>query len=173
MAVPIHKLQDMHNSFKRKQKLLQNFCQQTTPAFSILCHVLESVRWLNYAKVTRKRVISAWFHFGHESTLALVHFIEKAGVALPDSSSPLLMLLLSSFLWWELGASLHGPGEWSGADPARLHVHRPPPTPCVLKQPECLSIYIYCLNPVKRTFGQVRRGIAPRKGKNIKQDRKG
>ena len=36
-----------------------------------------------------------------------------------------------------------------------------------------LSIYIYCLNPVKRTFGQVRRGIAPRKRKNIKQDRKG
>ena len=31
-----------------------------------------------------------------------------------------------------------------------------------------LSIYIYCLNPVKRTFGQV-----PRKRKNKKQDRKG
>ena len=26
-----------------------------------------------------------------------------------------------------------------------------------------LSIYVYCLNPVKRTFGQVRRGITPRK----------
>ena len=39
--------------------------------------------------------------------------------------------------------------------------------------PTDLSIYIYCLNPVKRTFGQVRRGIAPRKRKNIKQDRKG
>ena len=28
-----------------------------------------------------------------------------------------------------------------------------------------LSIYIYCLNPVERTFGQVHRGITPRKKK--------
>ena len=31
-----------------------------------------------------------------------------------------------------------------------------------------LYIYIYCLNPVKRIFGQVRRGIAPRKTERIK-----